>query len=92
MMRCNKTGLSGKDWKTILDVLNVYDPNDIAHVYPEMGSPEFVQDVTAAFKKVLKYTESDLFAKSFLTDEPADSKQEEIDRVYEASFGQWNRT
>lgn len=57
MMRCDKTGLSDKDWKTILDVLNVYDPNDIAHVYPEMGSPEFTQDVTEAFKAVLAHVE-----------------------------------
>jgi hypothetical protein len=55
MMRCDKTGLSDKDWKTILDVLNVYDPNDIAHVYPEMGSPEFVQDVTNAFDRVREH-------------------------------------
>ena len=57
MMRCDKTGLSDKDWKTILDVLNVFDPNDIAHVYPEMGSPEFTQDVTEAFKVVLAHVE-----------------------------------
>ena len=54
-MQCNKTGLTDNDWKTILDVLNVYDPNDIAHVYPEMGSPEFMQDVTSAFHKVRKH-------------------------------------
>ena len=57
MMKCNKTGLSDKDWKTILDVLNVYDPNDIAHVYPDMGTPEFVQDVTDAFKAVREHVE-----------------------------------
>ena len=51
-MQCNKTGLTLEDWKTILDVVNVYDPNDIAHVYPEMGSPEFMQDVSSVFKKV----------------------------------------
>ena len=55
MMQCNKTGLTIIDWKTILDVLNVYDPNDICHVYPEMGSPEFIQDVGSAFKKVHKH-------------------------------------
>ena len=65
MMQCNKTGLTDKDWKTILDVLNVFDPNDIAHIYPEMGSPEFVQDVTNAFKKVLKYTQREDYAKSY---------------------------
>jgi hypothetical protein len=57
MMRCDKTGLSNKDWTTILDVINVYDPSDIVHVYPEMGSPEFVQDVQSAFKAVLAHVE-----------------------------------
>ena len=57
MMRCNKTGLTTKDWKTILDVINVYDPNDIAHVYPRMASPEFMQDVQTAFKAVLAHVQ-----------------------------------
>ena len=64
-MQCNKTGLTDRDWKTILDVLNVFDPNDIAHIYPKMGEPEFVQDVTNAFKKVLKHTQRDSYAKSY---------------------------
>ena len=55
MMKCDKTGLTEKDWKTILDVINVFDPNDIAHVYPSMSSPEFVQDVEQAFKAVLAH-------------------------------------
>ena len=66
MMQCNKTGLTDKDWKTILDVLNVYDPNDIAHVYPEMGSPEFVQDVTNAFKKVLAHVNTNKYGSSLM--------------------------
>ena len=37
MNRCDKTGLTDKDFKTILDVLNVFDPGDIAHIYPKMG-------------------------------------------------------
>ena len=57
MMQCNKTGLTDNDWKTILDVLNVYDPNDIAHVYPEMGTPEFVQQVTDVFRKMERVIE-----------------------------------
>ena len=52
MMQCNKTGLTKKDWATILDVINVYDANDIMHVYPEMGSCEYVRDVATAFHKV----------------------------------------
>ena len=42
--------LSKKDWKTILDVLNVYDPNDIMHVYPEMGKGVFVDAVQAVWR------------------------------------------
>lgn len=53
MMRCNKTGLTDRDWKTILDVLNMYDPNDVAHVVPEMATPDFMQEVQSAFKAVL---------------------------------------
>jgi hypothetical protein len=64
MMRCDKTGLSDKDWRTILDVVNVFDPNDIAHVYPEMGSPEFMQDVKSAFKAVLAHVERNKIQKS----------------------------
>ena len=55
MMRCSKTGLTDKDFKTILDVLNVYDPNDIIDHIPEMGSAEFMQDVQSAFKAVLAH-------------------------------------
>lgn len=64
MMQCNKTGLTDKDWRTILDVVNVFDPNDIAHVYPEMGTPEFMQDVQTAFKKVLAHVERNNIQKS----------------------------
>ena len=64
MMRCNKTGLTDKDWRTILDVVNVFDPGDIAHVHPEMGSPEFMQDVQSAFKAVLAHVERKNIQKS----------------------------
>lgn len=43
--------------ETIFDVINVYDPNDIAHVYPEMGTPEFVQQVTDVFRKMERVIE-----------------------------------
>lgn len=66
MMQCNKTGLTDKDWKTILDVLNVYDANDICHVYPEMGSPEFVQDVQTVFKKVLAHVNTKQYGSSMM--------------------------
>lgn len=55
MNRCSKTGLTDKDFKTILDVLNVYDPNDIIDHIPQMGSAEFMQDVRSAFKAVLAH-------------------------------------
>ena len=55
MNRCSKTGLTDKDFKTILDVLNVYDPNDIIDHIPAMGTPEFMQDVQSAFKAVLAH-------------------------------------
>ena len=95
MMQCNKTGISDKEWKTILDVLNVYDPNDIAHVYPEMATPEFVQDVTSVFHKVRKHVLR-INEREGVTLEKTDSDieltQEELDSVYEASFGRWNRS
>ena len=64
MNRCSKTGLTDKDWRTILDVVNVFDPNDIAHVYPEMGTPEFMQDVQSSFKAVLAHVENQNIQKS----------------------------
>jgi len=47
--------LSNEQLKVILDVLNVYDPNDIQHVYSVMGSQEFLAEVTDAFQKVLSF-------------------------------------
>ena len=64
MRYCDKTGLSDRDWATILDIVNVFDPNDIAHVYPEMGTPEFMQDVRSAFKAVLAHVEREKIQKS----------------------------
>ena len=64
MNKCSKTGLTDKDWRTILDVVNVFDPGDIAHVYPEMGTPEFMQDVSSAFKAVLAHVERNNIQKS----------------------------
>lgn len=74
MMKCNKTGLTDKDWKTILDVINVYDPNDIAHVYPEMATPEFMQDVDSAFKAVLAHVKNNI---------DTNSKQQFVDELKE---------
>ena len=48
-----KTELTLKELEAIFDVLNVYEPQDISHVYPEMGTDEFMKDVNSACKKVL---------------------------------------
>ena len=71
-----------KELQVILDVVNVYDPNDIAHVYPEMGTPEFVQEVSRRFPKTLSLLDRDqIKTKSGeLTD------QEIIEAVREASY------
>ena len=46
--------LTKKDLEVIFDVLNVYDPNDIKQVYPEMRTKEFMDDVLIVWEKVLK--------------------------------------
>lgn len=46
--------MTSSEIKTIFDVLNVYDPNDIQHVYPKMGTEEFLRDVRSAWEKVGK--------------------------------------
>lgn len=48
------TALDKKDFEVIFDVLNVYNPNDISHVYPAMGDKEFLDGVQKAFRKVHK--------------------------------------
>ena len=55
MMRCSKTGLTDQDFKTILDVLNMYDPNDVIDTVPQMATPEFMKQVQLAFKAVLAH-------------------------------------
>ena len=45
--------LTKEDLQVIFDVLNVYDPYDIQHVYPEMGEKEFLDGVKTAWEKVL---------------------------------------
>ena len=55
MNRCSKTGLTDQDFKTILDVLNMYDPNDVIETVPQMATPEFMQQVQLAFKAVLAH-------------------------------------
>ena len=50
----DKIKLNQTDLEVIFDVLNVYDPNDIKQVYPEMGEDKFMTDVNEAWRKVLK--------------------------------------
>ena len=45
--------LTDQDIQVIFDVLNVYDPNDISHVYPEMGEEKFMREVQEVWLKVL---------------------------------------
>lgn len=46
--------LTQQEIKAIFDVVNVFEPEDINHVYPEMGTEEFMNDVNSAWKKILK--------------------------------------
>ena len=46
--------LTEKELKAVFDVVNVFEPEDISHVYPEMGTDEFMMDVLSAWKKILK--------------------------------------
>ena len=45
--------LNHTDLEVIFDVLNVFTPSDISHVYPEMGEEKFLRDVTIAWRKIL---------------------------------------
>ena len=45
--------LTKKKLKVILDVINVYDPEEIKTVYPEVASHEFLNEVRETFLKVL---------------------------------------
>ena len=51
--------LTKEDLMVIFDVLNVYDPNDIDHVYPPMGEQEFLDGVKTAWEKVLNILEQE---------------------------------
>ena len=46
--------LTEKELKAVFDVVNVFEPEDISHVYPEMATDEFMEDVMSAWKKILK--------------------------------------
>ena len=63
--------LTNDQLKVILDVLNVYDPNDIQHVYSAMGSQEFLAEVTDAFQTILSFVKKgvDLIEKPVILQE-----------------------
>ena len=63
-----KDELTPEDLKVILDVLNVYDPNDIKHVYSAMGSQEFISEVNDTFQKVLTFVKKGLTLQPNLSD------------------------
>ncbi len=46
--------LTEQELKAVFDVVNVFEPEDISHVYPEMATDEFMMDVLSAWKKILK--------------------------------------
>lgn len=88
MMRCSKTGLTDKDFKTILDVLNVYDPNDIIDHIPEMGSPEFMQDVQSAFKAVLAHVNRTKYGSTMGADSNTKVEQDDEDDLDEQDYAE----
>lgn len=45
--------LTKKDYEVIFDILNVYEPEDISHVYPEMATDEFMSQLKVTWRKVL---------------------------------------
>ena len=45
--------LSAKQMSVIFDVLNVYDPNDVKDVYPEMAEEEFTREVQETWLQFL---------------------------------------
>ncbi len=46
--------LTEEELKAVFDVVNVFEPEDISHVYPEMATDEFMVNVFSAWKKILK--------------------------------------
>tara|TARA_Y100000114_G_C11719676_1_gene307816 strand:- start:54 stop:218 length:165 start_codon:yes stop_codon:yes gene_type:complete len=50
--------LTQQEIKAIFDVVNVFEPEDISHVYPEMATDEFMSNVNSAWKKILEILKS----------------------------------
>lgn len=74
--------LTIRELEVIFDVLNVYDPNDISHVYPEMGTQEFMLEVNTLWKKVLDMIKDDDHNKAY--DKLQDSAKILFDRELNA--------
>lgn len=45
--------LTEQELKAVFDVVNVYEPEDISHVYPAMATDEFMKDINSAWRKIL---------------------------------------
>ena len=63
--------LTTKDLKVIFDVLNVYCPSDISHVYPDMGTEKFMEEVHDTWKKVLAILREGKQARTQIADKQA---------------------
>ena len=50
--------LTQQEIKAVFDVINVFEPEDISHVYPAMATDEFMNDVNSAWKKILEILKS----------------------------------
>ena len=46
--------LTEKELGAVFDVINVFEPDDISHVYPEMATDEFMEDIMSAWKKIVE--------------------------------------
>lgn len=81
-MKCNKTGLTDKDFKTILDVLNVFDPKDIVDHIPSMGTSEFMRDVNVAFRAVVSHVNRTKYGSDLIQEidkNPVDENEDDLD-------------
>ena len=45
--------LTEQELRAVFDVVNVFEPEDISHVYPEMATDEYMINVLSAWKKIL---------------------------------------
>jgi len=50
--------LTQQEIKAVFDVINVFEPEDISHVYPAMATDEFMNDVNSAWKKISEILKS----------------------------------